>query len=238
MKWRKVIQLKNKNSIRKVENEFEIKFPLDFIELIIKHNAGIPIPSTFDTERIKGKDFGELLNFNLNESFNVIHEYNLIKNRIPEKVFPFAGDAGGNYLCFDFREDENDPLIRFWDHEMKFEIEEDRLETFDSDYEPDNYNLDFVANNLKELLANLYGEEDYKETNQFSDQVLDIFINTYDEEQLLELEDNTLNQINNRLIARGRSVISKNKKYPFKTYQGKDYTEEEWKKFEEERNGE
>ena len=33
---------------------------------------------------------------------------------------PFARDAGGNYICFDYRDNASSPRIVFWEHEKAF----------------------------------------------------------------------------------------------------------------------
>lgn len=207
MNWRKVKRLNKEKSIEQVEEIFGVHFPDDFKTLIMKYNAGIPMPCTFDTERMMGKDFGQLLSFNLEDSFNILKEYALIKNRLHKKVYPFASDAGGNYLCFDFRENSNEPTVKFWDHEMKFEIANGELIVGESEYNANNYHLDFVSKNITELLSMLYGEEEDIEITTFSDDVLDIFIDSYSKEQILELEQDTVLQINKRMIDRNLPPI-------------------------------
>lgn len=159
MKWLFKKDLKDEGSIQKVENQLKIKFPSDYINIVRKYNASTPSPNTIDTWRQKGKAFGELLNFNLDDRENMISLYEAIQNKIPEKVYPITMDPGGNFMCYDFRKDENNPIIVRWDHEQKFIVDNEKIIIEDHERESDDYHVDFVANSFTELLAKLYGEE-------------------------------------------------------------------------------
>ncbi|WP_316797272.1 SMI1/KNR4 family protein [Pedobacter agri] len=159
MRWLHKKALKDINSINKVEETFGIKFPIDFQHIVKSHNAATPYPNEVDTSREKGKAFGELLNFNLDASDNIIILYQELKDKIPEKVFPITMDPAGNFMCFDFRDDEAHPVVVRWDHEQKFIIEKSELVILDHLRESDYYHLDFVADSFTTALANLKGEE-------------------------------------------------------------------------------
>ena len=160
MNWKFVETLKNTDNIQAVENRFGIKFPKDFIDIVRKFNHGTASPGTFDTEHLKGRSFGQLLDFNLENTYNIISEYELIQDRLPPKVYSFSGDAGGNYLCFDYRKSDNNPEVFFWDHEQKFEIEDDELIIEDRENAYEQHYIEFVADNFTELLNILYEPEE------------------------------------------------------------------------------
>lgn len=113
-------------------------------------------------------------------------------------------DAGGNFLCYDFRDDETNPKVVRWDHEQKFGIKEKQLIIEDHERESDYYHLDFVANSFTEALANLYGEE---EVEKKLDEV--IWEDFLSEEKLKEFDDETLVQVNKRLAKKGLPPIGK-----------------------------
>lgn len=167
MNWLYLKKLKKQNSIGEVENFFRIKFPQDFVEIVKIYNAGMPIPNTIDTSREQGKAFGELLNFNLDSEENIISIYEEMKNKIPENVYPIAMDPGGNFLCYDYREDYDNPKVVRWDHEQKFVIEGDKLIISDHQEESEYYYLDFVANSFAETISQLYGDT-IEQTNSWS----------------------------------------------------------------------
>ncbi|WP_262151765.1 hypothetical protein [Chryseobacterium foetidum] len=68
MKWLHKKELKDINSLKKVEETFGIKFPSDYQNIVLENKAATPSPNTVDTSRQTGKAFGELLNFNLDEN--------------------------------------------------------------------------------------------------------------------------------------------------------------------------
>ncbi|WP_104381605.1 SMI1/KNR4 family protein [Sphingobacterium sp. HMA12] len=165
MKWLYGTELKDRGSLVKVESHLGITFPSDFRKVILEHNAATPSPNTIDTLRQAGKAFGELLNFNLDAAENIISLYHQLKNKLPAKVYPITMDPGGNFLCYDFRIDIDNPKIMRWDHEQKFIIEDQELVIKDHEDESDYYHLDFVADSFTELLKVLYGDEDDESTS-------------------------------------------------------------------------
>ena len=160
MRWKFVRELENKHSIEVVEKRLGIVFPEEFKSLVLLFNNGTAVPASFDTKHLRGKSFGEILNFNLDSEWNILSEYELIKDKLPLQVYPFAGDPGGNYLCFDYRDGYENPTIVFWDHEQIFEIEDDELIIPDTEDEFGKYRLEFVAANLEEALQKLYDAEE------------------------------------------------------------------------------
>ncbi|MGC5746574.1 SMI1/KNR4 family protein [Chryseobacterium sp. NFX27] len=200
MKWLYKKELKDFNSIKNVEDVFGIKFPSDYKNIVLENNAATPSPNTIDTSRQTGKAFGELLNFNLDSSENIISLYQELKNKIPEEVFPITMDPGGNFLCYDFREDKANPKVVRWDHEQKFVVEDKELIIEDHEQESDYYYLDFVADSFTETLTNLYGEE-VEESNSW-----DKF---QDEEKLKEFSGEDLIQVNRIRALQGLPPIEK-----------------------------
>ena len=205
MNWKSVQQVKDPGNISKVEQEWDVKFPQEFKSEIVEHNYGSPNPNSFDTEHLKGKSFGRMLDFNLDREDNILDEYNLIKNNLPPYVFPFAGDAGGNYLCFDYRNGSDNPTIVFWDHEQIFEIEDNELIIPDHENENQYYRLEFVSENLQELFDKLYGEVE-EEKEPIEEVIWEKFM---DEEKMKGLSDGNLAAVNRRRQQQGLPKIVK-----------------------------
>jgi len=161
MNWNFVEKLKNEHDLATIEEAFGIKFPQSLLKLVNEFNNGTPSPNTFDTELLVGKSFGELLNFNLGNENNILTDYKDIKNKLPEDFYPFAGDGGGNFMCLDYNNIDNDePKIYYWDHEQKFEVHDDELIIRYTEDESEKYRLEFVAANLEEALQKLYDTEE------------------------------------------------------------------------------
>lgn len=159
MKWKLTRELKDLSSINQVEETFGYKFPQDYKELVTEYNCGFPEPNALDTKNKVGVSFGELLNFNLDELDNVLEEYLWVKGKLPSKVFPITINLNDGYLCYDYRENSDNPTIIYWEHMENSEIDEARFE--------------FVANNIAELLSKLYDDT----SKWFGDHYYDLLSN-------------------------------------------------------------
>ncbi|WP_425449853.1 SMI1/KNR4 family protein [Dethiothermospora halolimnae] len=104
--------------VLKVETIFGIKFPKDYVECILKNDGGYPKPNRFT---LNGNEevFNNLLSLDEEDVSNIIETYNDVKDRLIERVIPFAEDPFGNLICFDYRNNEQ-PTIVFWQHEKAF----------------------------------------------------------------------------------------------------------------------
>ena len=89
--------------------------------------------------------FNNFLSFDEEDSSNIINAYNDVKDRLIEKVIPFAEDPFGNLLCFDYRNSEQ-PIIVFWEHEKAFNNKENAIS--------------FICNTFSELLNMLHESEE------------------------------------------------------------------------------
>ena len=129
-----------------VEKKFGIKFPIDYIDCILENHEGYPSLNVFDYGKVKGAVFNHLLSFNQQEVDYLVQVRENIKDRLIDRVYPFADTPGGDYLCFDYRTNEENPPIVYWDHELAYEDSEE--------------GLFFVTNTFTELLSKLYNDEE------------------------------------------------------------------------------
>jgi hypothetical protein len=106
-------------NIQKVEQYFNIKFPMDFVECVKKkYDSGYPRPKIFDVPGQDENVFSKLLTFDLESRNSIIQVYNDIKDRLANKSISFFGkDSFGNHLCFDYRNSPESPTVVFWEHE-------------------------------------------------------------------------------------------------------------------------
>jgi hypothetical protein len=60
-----------------------------------------------------------MLSFDPNSSYFILDTVNalIFKEQLPDNVFPFAEDAGGAMMCFDFRDDAANPKVVYWVHD-------------------------------------------------------------------------------------------------------------------------
>lgn len=107
------------HDIKSVENKLKYKFPKEFIEISLKNDGGYPCPDTFF---VNSEDdvFNNLLSFKKDDTNNLLDIYIEISDRIGRKdIIPFGEDPFGNFLCFDYRENNDMPKIVFYDHELE-----------------------------------------------------------------------------------------------------------------------
>ncbi|MBF8982604.1 SMI1/KNR4 family protein [Lutibacter sp. B2] len=131
IEWKFVKDKPSLEDINNVENKFNVKLPLDYIECIKEKNGGRPRPKTFDFDEHKEMVFSSLLSIMEKDKENVIDVYEWIKDRLPDNTYPFAKDSFGNYICFKY-EEENTYIV-FWDHEKSNKEESNKFicETFE-----------------------------------------------------------------------------------------------------------
>lgn len=115
--------------IKRVEEYSDIKFPKSYIDFIKKYNVGIPITDKF---KFNGNVYviERFLGFINNYKTSSIGIYDIavvlsqIDTRLTDnpdlegdELIPIASLFAGNYLCFDFTKDGENPSICIWDHE-------------------------------------------------------------------------------------------------------------------------
>ncbi|MFF2089426.1 SMI1/KNR4 family protein [Paenibacillus sp. NPDC058174] len=94
--------------INEVEHTLDVKFPEDFVKIIIEHNGAGPNPAVFNVKSTS-KIFGYLYSFHAADSNFILEVHQAIKCMLPEKVIAIANTAGGDFICYDFS--ETDPAL-------------------------------------------------------------------------------------------------------------------------------
>lgn len=115
--WRRPGDPLKHDDIAKVESLFGICFPEDYVNCVQLYHGASVIPYCID---INGnvRVFANLLSFSDNSVDNITKVFVSNKDRFKDGIFPFACDPAGNYFCFDYRKDKNNPSIIFWNHEL------------------------------------------------------------------------------------------------------------------------
>ncbi|MEC1403682.1 SMI1/KNR4 family protein [Bacillus subtilis] len=145
IKWRKrsTFQEATNSQIKEVEEKLKIKFPTDYKEFIKDHNGCSPI----DKKVVLFQDSRESINNLLSigdptRPIDLLSTIDNVKDRLVDKIIPFATDAGGNLFCFDYRMSAQEPVIVFWDHEIAYEDKES--------------SISYVCDSFTELINKLY----------------------------------------------------------------------------------
>lgn len=108
--------------IKYVEDILGIKFPEDYIRCIKNNDGAYPVPDTFNIKNDE-ETLNNLLSLHKDKGNFMLQVYENVKDRMLEKIIPFARDPFGNLICFDYSND-NQPTIVFWEHEKAFNDKE------------------------------------------------------------------------------------------------------------------
>ncbi|WP_373231865.1 SMI1/KNR4 family protein [Cohnella sp.] len=140
--WEFQDQQVGREVISLVEKKLDIEFPSDYVDVALKYHGGSPSLEIFQISGHGKAVFGYLLSYDPDSSNYILEVYNDIIDRLPDKkVIPFANDPFGNFICFDYRKDADNPSIVFWEHEIAFDSSD--------------LSLLYVASSFSELLEML-----------------------------------------------------------------------------------
>ena len=115
--------------IKQYESEVGFSFPQDYTDFLLQNNGGIPEEDViFDfidasNDKHNSTDIREFFVFYEGEdtSYDDIMKVNRIMHEeelLPEGLFVFCDDSGGNPVCMSLREDDYG-CIYFCDHELE-----------------------------------------------------------------------------------------------------------------------
>jgi hypothetical protein len=116
VKWRSPDEPVTRETIERAAKELGVKFPLDYIECVMVNNGAHVSPELFEVEG-KEKVFGTLITYDKDDDEFIVNVFKDYSDTLPKKVIPFAFDPGGNLICFDYKDNEEKPVIVFWNHE-------------------------------------------------------------------------------------------------------------------------
>jgi cell wall assembly regulator SMI1 len=104
--------------IRAAEAVLGVRLPADFVAVASEHQGRTPSPSVFRLEDGTESILNNLLHFEASSpTSSIVRAWDDLQDILPAGVVPFAADPGGNYLCFDYRESDEQPPVVFWVHD-------------------------------------------------------------------------------------------------------------------------
>ncbi|MFY8035688.1 MAG: SMI1/KNR4 family protein [Cyclobacteriaceae bacterium] len=136
--------------IEKLEKLIELKFPIDYVNHLLKFNGGRCSPNRFSFLENKKETtssidwFLAIYDGEFDNLERYILNYKVDEKRLPADIIPIAHDSGGNLVCIS----AYDGKIYFWDHEKE-------VVSSDSGYD-DFSNLYLVSNDFNNFLNNLF----------------------------------------------------------------------------------
>jgi hypothetical protein len=161
MKWNNVQKLVDFNLIKKAEDFFDVEFPESFKKIIFTFNAGEPNKDSFDTDVTTGETFSKLLSINEGDPGNIFEVFEMIKDKLYDRIIPIGSDPGGNFICLDYRYDKLNPSVVFWHHEISL----DQLKKDEDIPSYELYEILQVSDNFSNFINNLK-ESEYSFTDK------------------------------------------------------------------------
>lgn len=109
--------------IRGGELLFGVTFPADYRECVRVNHGGRPKPNHFVVPGQTvawGSCVASLLTLDWRRSENVWASLAIlaVDKQLPDGLFPFAEDGGGDFLCLDFRGGSDCPRVVYWSHDI------------------------------------------------------------------------------------------------------------------------
>ena len=170
IRWRSGQEI-NEIIVRQLEEIWKVKFPIQYVDIVLANNGSRPQVKDVNGKWKEGLIdipvwgptpfmFLSFLNptgFSRSEMV-MTQESCKICFPEPDKIFPFADDGMGNTLCFDYRNNENEPSIVFLYHERAYSEEDFAEEDLrkESLYQLLNKNLYRVCSSFSEFICMLY----------------------------------------------------------------------------------
>ncbi|MDA7980817.1 MAG: SMI1/KNR4 family protein [Pirellulales bacterium] len=103
--------------IAATESAIGNRFPDDYRDFAKSYSGGLPNETDFEFADAETETFhasvGEFFTLSPDDDRNLVRWMERTEF-LPSGLVPFAGDGGGNYICFDFRSGSNSPSIVFW----------------------------------------------------------------------------------------------------------------------------
>jgi len=113
--------------IHEAQQELGLEFPHDYVDLIRQHNdANNPRESSFLVTGEGVSNFGALISLRRRTETERGRDpdiYGIIRmlgKQLPDRIVPFALTGDGDFICFDYRSDKDDPAIVYFSHEASF----------------------------------------------------------------------------------------------------------------------
>lgn len=114
--WKVARPLSDRAPICKLEEVIGVALPDEYVECVMKNNAGYPSLTRFKTAEGVEHMVDMLLSFDEKKSVNIYNTYQSMLASTGNKwLLPIAEDPFGNYICFIFL--GSGTKVVFWDHE-------------------------------------------------------------------------------------------------------------------------
>ena len=102
-------------SIRYLENELDIVFPREYVDVVISNQGKVPSPNTLS---LNGRTTGIGVLFLIDGAepymgSTIRSNLEYIEDDVPEKIVPILGTGGASVVAFDYRFNDQNPKVVF-----------------------------------------------------------------------------------------------------------------------------
>lgn len=112
----------SKARVKEIGAQLGFYLPQDYIECVKVNGGASVLPEEFNVEGVE-RCFGSLFSFDEQSSQYIVKKYELYNSSLPRDILPIATDPAGNLLCFDYKDQQEKPVVVFWEHENALEKE-------------------------------------------------------------------------------------------------------------------
>lgn len=123
--WKNVRRELGSTELDAVEQILMVAFPQDYRECVSRYYGAWPDRTDFtyiDSERgLVTTCLGRLISPLSGDRYNIMSMLEMLAEQLPPGIIPIGEDGSGNYICFDFRKQGDDPRIVLWHHEKDSE---------------------------------------------------------------------------------------------------------------------
>jgi len=104
--------------VEALERAWGVKFPEDYKQVAMRYQGMTPSPDVIDIGA-GNTVVSELLTLSESEDedlriYSMSDTYELIKDHVPQGIYPFAGTGAGDFICFDYRSNPDAPKVVFY----------------------------------------------------------------------------------------------------------------------------
>ena len=103
--------------LAEIQDRLGVRLPADYVDVVRSHQGAAPDRTSVTLPDGTGTPFSMLLHLEDQPGCLNVLETVEWSEIVPDKVIPFAIDAGGNYFCFDYRCTTPDPPVVFLAHD-------------------------------------------------------------------------------------------------------------------------
>ncbi|MGG2134686.1 SMI1/KNR4 family protein [Bacillus sp. S2(2024)] len=112
----------SETKIKEIGLQLGFQLPQDYIDCVKINGGASVLPEEFNVGNVE-RCFGSLFSFDEESSEYIVKKYEIYNLTLPQKVFPIANDPAGNLICLDYKNNTENPIVIFWEHENAGEKE-------------------------------------------------------------------------------------------------------------------